>query len=150
MINMQDEEGVSEHAHGEPGKPITANILFAKALRDNGLGDGTYVETVAGGLGANSEAPIDRIYDMATKDEDGVDEGGLSTVLLWATVVFVIVGGVVLLGYNLLPPGSFSRAWRGDIEAGGDDDEENKWTRAQYAAPNQGANYGGAAPMRQV
>lgn len=80
MINMQDEEGVSEHAHGEPGKPITANILFAKALRDNGLGDGTYVETVAGGLGANSEAPIDRIYDMATKDEDGVDEGGLSTV----------------------------------------------------------------------
>ena len=71
-------------------------------------------------------------------------------VLLWATVIFVIVGGVVLLGYNLLPPGSFSRAWRGDMEAGGDDDEENKWTRAQYAGPNQGANYGGAAPMRQV
>jgi hypothetical protein len=31
-----------------------------KALRDNGLGDGEYVETVAGGIGANSEAPIDR------------------------------------------------------------------------------------------
>ena len=74
----------------------------------------------------------------------------MQQVLLWATVVFVIVGGVVLLGYNLLPPGSFSRAWRGDIETGGDDDEENKWTRAQYAGPNQGANYGGAAPMRQV
>ena len=76
--------------------------------------------------------------------------GHMLQVLLWATVIFVIVGGVVLLGYNLLPPGSFSRAWRGDMEAGGDDDEENKWTRAQYAAPNQGSNYGGAAPMRQV
>lgn len=28
MITMQDEEGVSEHEHGEPGKPVTANVLF--------------------------------------------------------------------------------------------------------------------------
>jgi len=30
MITMQDEEGVSEHVHGEPGKPITANVLFGR------------------------------------------------------------------------------------------------------------------------
>lgn len=150
IIPMQDEEGVSEHVHGEPGKPITANILFGKALRENGLGDGEYVETVAGGLGANSEAPIDRIYDMATEDKSGVDDGTLSTVLLWATVLFVIIGGIVLLGYNLLPPGSFSRAWRGDDMGAGDgDEEEGKWTRAQYPAPNQ-VNYNGMAQMRQV
>ena len=40
IIPMQDEEGVSEHVRGEPGKPITANVLFGKALRENGLGDG--------------------------------------------------------------------------------------------------------------
>ncbi len=69
---------------------------------------GEYVETVAGGLGANSEPPIDRMYDIATADKSGVDDGTLSRVLLWATVILVIVGGIVLLGYNLLPPGSFS------------------------------------------
>jgi hypothetical protein len=69
---------------------------------------GEYVETVAGGLGANSEPPIDRMYDIATEDKSGVDDGTLSRVLLWATVILVIVGGIVLLGYNLLPPGSFS------------------------------------------
>ena len=69
---------------------------------------GEYVETVAGGLGANSEPPIDRMYDLATEDKSGVDDGTLSRVLLWATVILVIVGGIVLLGYNLLPPGSFS------------------------------------------
>ena len=68
-------------------------------------------------------------------------------VLLWATVVFVLIGGIVLLGYNLLPPGSFSRAWRGDEETVGDE-EDGKWTRAQYAAPNQGINY--SSQMRQV
>ena len=51
-----------------------------KALRENGLGDGEYVETVAGGLGANSEAPIDRMYDMATEDKSGVDDGTFSRV----------------------------------------------------------------------
>jgi len=149
MITMQDEEGVSEHEHGEPGKPVTANVLFGKALRENGLGDGEYVETVSGGLGANSEAPIDRMYDMATEDKSGVDDGTMSRVLLWATVLFVLLGGIVLLGYNLLPPGSFSRAWRGDDMAADDgDEEEGKWTRAQYAAPNQGINY--SSQMRQV
>ena len=54
--------------------------LTGKALRQNGLGDGEYVETVAGGLGANSEAPIDRMYDMATEDKSGVDDGTLSRV----------------------------------------------------------------------
>ena len=73
-------------------------------------------------------------------------------VLLWATVIFVIVGGIVLLGYNLLPPGSFSRAWRGDdMQGAGDgDEEEGKWTRAQYAAPSQGINYAQSQQMRQV
>lgn len=151
IIPMQDEEGVSEHVHGDPGKPITANVLFGKALRENGLGDGEYVETVAGGLGANSEAPIDRMYDMATEDKSGVDDGTFSRVLLWATVILVIVGGIILLGYNLLPPGSFSRAWQGDDMPAGGDEEEGKWTRANYAAPNQGINYGAQAQqMRQV
>jgi len=151
MIPMQDEEGVSEHVHGEPGKPVTANVLFGKALRENGLGDGEYVETVAGGLGANSEAPIDRMYDMATEDRSGVDDGTMSRVLLWATVLLVLIGGIVLLGYNLLPPGSFSRAWRGDdMGAGGDGDEDDgKWTRAQYAAPDQGINYATASRQMQ-
>ena len=53
-----------------------------KALRENGLGDGEYVETVAGGLGSNSEAPIDRMYDMATEDKSGVDDGTMSRVPL--------------------------------------------------------------------
>ena len=152
IIPMQDEEGVSEHVHGEPGKPVTANVLFGKALRENGLGDGEYVETVAGGLGANSEAPIDRMYDMATEDRSGVDDGTLSRVFLWATVLLVLIGGIVLLGYNLLPPGSFSRAWRGDdMGAGGDDEDDGKWTRAQYAAPDQGLNYAAASrQMQQV
>ena len=58
--------------------------------------------------------------------------GCCTQVLLWATVLFVIIGGIVLLGYNLLPPGSFSRAWRGDDMGAGDgDEEEGKWTRAQ-------------------
>ena len=72
-------------------------------------------------------------------------------VLLWATVILVIVGGIILLGYNLLPPGSFSRAWQGDDMPAGGDEEEGKWTRANYAAPNQGINYGAQAQqMRQV
>ena len=32
IIPMQDEEGVSEHVHGDPGKPITANVLFGACL----------------------------------------------------------------------------------------------------------------------
>ena len=32
IIDMQDEEGVSEHEHGDPGKPITANVLFGAPL----------------------------------------------------------------------------------------------------------------------
>ena len=146
IISMQDEEGVSEHAHGEPGKPVTANVLFGKALRENGLGDGEYIETVAGGLGANSEPPIDRMYDFANEDRSGVDDGTLSRVLLWATVVLVFVGGIVLLGYNLLPPGSFSRAWRGDVGPAAGDEEDGKWTRASYAPPGQAVG----APMRNV
>jgi len=55
-------------------------LRTGKALRENGLGDGVYVETVSGGLGANSEAPIDRMYDMATEDKSGVDDGTMSRV----------------------------------------------------------------------
>ena len=90
------------------------SLHFAgKTLRTNGLGDGVYVETVAGGLGANSEPPIDRMLDQLTSDKGEEDDGTLSTVLLWTAVLVVLIGGIVLIGYNLLPAGSFSRAWRG-------------------------------------
>mmetsp|Transcript_3516 Transcript_3516/g.10227 ORF Transcript_3516/g.10227 Transcript_3516/m.10227 type:complete len:259 (-) Transcript_3516:392-1168(-) len=61
ILNLQDERGIYDHAEqGPPGEPLTSNKMFAKALVTNGLGDGEYIETVAGGLGANSESPIDR------------------------------------------------------------------------------------------
>jgi hypothetical protein len=79
------------------------------------------------------------MYDFATEDKgQGVDDGTMSRLLLWATGLLVLVGGIILIGYNLLPPGSFSRAWRGDKSGGPYDEEDGKWTRAQYAAPNQG------------
>jgi hypothetical protein len=40
IINMQDEEGVSEHVHGEPGKPVTANVLFGTTSHSRSLGFG--------------------------------------------------------------------------------------------------------------
>jgi len=146
VLNLQDSRGVSDHETGEPGKPVTANLLFGKALHENGLGDGKYVETVAGGVGMNSEPPIDRVYDVLTAD-DQEDDGSLSKVMLWMCGLLVFVGAIVLLGYNLLPPGSFSRAWRGDDGMTGDE-EDGKWTRAYYAPATQGPGY--AAQMRQV
>ena len=137
LLNLQDGGGINDHDQGEPGKPITANIMFGKTLEENGLGDGKYVETVSGGLGANSEPPIDRVYDELAGGNGLEDDGTLSRVMLWALVLFVLVGGVVMLGYNLLPPGSFSRVWKGD--GGGDDDgefvDDGKWTRAYYEPP---------------
>uniref|UniRef100_A0A7S0HJB0 Uncharacterized protein n=1 Tax=Hanusia phi TaxID=3032 RepID=A0A7S0HJB0_9CRYP len=145
---MQDAAGLNDHETGTPGKPITANLLFGKTLRTNGLGDGVYVETVAGGLGANSEPPIDRMFDQLTSDKDGEDDGTLSTVLLWTAVLVVLIGGIVLIGYNLLPAGSFSRAWRGDDGLDPDNMEAGKWTRATYEPPVQGLGY--TTPMQSM
>eukprot|EP00286_Rhodomonas_abbreviata_P022920 CAMPEP_0181315808 /NCGR_PEP_ID=MMETSP1101-20121128/15568_1 /TAXON_ID=46948 /ORGANISM="Rhodomonas abbreviata, Strain Caron Lab Isolate" /LENGTH=336 /DNA_ID=CAMNT_0023423031 /DNA_START=11 /DNA_END=1021 /DNA_ORIENTATION=- len=144
ILGLQDSMGVSDHSTTSPDAPLTANLLFGKALRNNGLGDGEYVETVTGGLGANSEPPIDRVVDALTTGDE--DDGMLSTMLLWGLVLLILIGGIIILGYNLLPPGSFSRAWQGDDTVA--DDEEGKWTRAYYAPAGQDT-YGGQQ-MRQV
>jgi len=156
ILNLQDERGIFDHeaVAGPPGEPMTANKLFAKALVKNGLGDGEYIETVAGGLGANSETPIDRVYDVIAAEpenpEDNVDTGELSMWALWLAVILVLAMLFLFLGYNLLPPGSFARAWAGDQGAGGDD-EEAGYERAfkYFPPPNQGVASAGA-PMRPM
>lgn len=147
ILGLQDSMGVSDHSSSSPDAPLTANLLFGKALRQNGLGDGEYVETVTGGLGANSEPPIDRVFDSLTGG-DGEDDGSLSTFFLWALVLLILLGGIIILGYNLLPAGSFSRAWKGDDAYTGED-EEGKWTRAYYPPAGQDTPQM-AAQMRQV
>jgi len=45
----------------------------------------------------------------------------------------------------------YQRAWQGDDMPAGGDEEDGKWTRAQYPAPNQGVNYAAQAQqMRNV
>jgi len=149
LMNLQDAGGVNDHDKGEPGRPMTANIMFGKALEANGLGDGKYVETVSGGLGANSEPPIDRAYDEMVGGGEFKDDGKLSLALLWVAVLFVVGGSIVFLGYTLLPPGSFSRLWTGE-EGGAGDDEDGKWTRAYYEAPSQTVPSSGTAMRSQV
>jgi len=156
VLNLQDERGIYDHeaVSGPPGEPMTANKLFAKALVKNGLGDGEYIETVAGGLGANSETPIDRVYDAIAAEpenpDDNIDSGELSMWALWAAVILVLGMLFLFLGYNLLPPGSFARAWSGDEGAGGDE-EEAGYERAfkYFPPPNQGVAAAGA-PMRAM
>lgn len=155
LLGLQDAQGISDHAEDEGSKPVTANTLFAKALRDNGLGDGEHIETVAGGLGANSEPPLDRIYDMMEGEHGAVhvDTGEASKVAMWVFAVMLFCGCCVLLGYNLLPEGSFSKAWSslkgGQEGEGGGEGADGSWTRAYYEpAQRGGAPYG--AVMRDV
>ena len=152
MLGLQDAQGISDHAEDEGSKPVTANTLFAKALRDNGLGDGEHIETVAGGLGANSEPPLDRIYDMMEGEHGAVnvDTGEASKVAMWVFAAMLFCGCCVLLGYNLLPEGSFSKAWanfKGVPQDGGNDGGDGSWTRAYYEPARRG---GGGAPYGAV
>eukprot|EP00281_Chroomonas_sp_CCMP1168_P035656 CAMPEP_0206250854 /NCGR_PEP_ID=MMETSP0047_2-20121206/21703_1 /ASSEMBLY_ACC=CAM_ASM_000192 /TAXON_ID=195065 /ORGANISM="Chroomonas mesostigmatica_cf, Strain CCMP1168" /LENGTH=319 /DNA_ID=CAMNT_0053676749 /DNA_START=25 /DNA_END=985 /DNA_ORIENTATION=- len=147
LMGLQDAQGISDHKdwHNKAARePYTANIMFARALQRNGLGDGRHIETVSGGLGANSEPPLDRIYDMIEGEHGHVriDHGQASYVALWIMAVLVFLGAVIILGYNLLPEGSFSKAW---ANWNGVDYEKGTWARAYYEPPSQAM--GGVQPL---
>lgn len=155
LLGLQDAQGISDHAEDAGDKPVTANTLFARALRDNGLGDGEHIETVAGGLGANSEPPLDKIYDMVEGEHGGVrvDTGEASRAAMWVFAALLFFGCCVLLGYNLLPEGSFSQAWatfKGDDVAPEAVEDDPNWTRAYYAPAQKGAQAPYGSVMRDV
>lgn len=83
-----------------------------------------------------------------------IDQGDASYWAVWIMAVLIFFGAVIILGYNLLPEGSFSKVW-GSFTGAEDDGvqgEQGKWTRAYYEPPSQSSVplYAGAAMTNVV